>query len=219
MRQPFTVSLDGWKNGQAIPAKYALGQIPESGHFQFGGNTSPSIRWEGTPTDTKSFVIICHDPDVPSVADEVNQEGKIVPADLPRVIYYHWVLADIPAHQTNLAEGVASQGVTPRGKSSGKKPYGLAGLNDYTQWFAGDPEMGGHYADYDGPCPPSLSLHRLCSEQGEPETAGDLRSSRGDQGDGRSYPCPKLLDGDVLHESTGARLTLLLAPTQGRGLS
>ena len=154
MRQPFTVSLDGWKNGQAIPAKYALGQIPESGHFQFGGNTSPSIRWEGTPTDTKSFVIICHDPDVPSVADEVNQEGKIVPADLPRVIYYHWVLADIPAHQTNLAEGVASQGVTPRGKSSGKKPYGLAGLNDYTQWFAGDPEMGGNYADYDGPCPP-----------------------------------------------------------------
>ena len=91
---------------------------------------------------------------MPSVADEVNQEGKIVPADLPRVIYYHWVLADIPAHLTNLAEGVASQGVTPRGKSSGKKPYGLAGLNDYTQWFAGDPEMGGNYADYDGPCPP-----------------------------------------------------------------
>lgn len=28
------------------------------------------------------------------------------------------------------------------------------GLNDYTQWFAGHPQMAGRYFGYDGPFPP-----------------------------------------------------------------
>jgi Raf kinase inhibitor-like YbhB/YbcL family protein len=28
------------------------------------------------------------------------------------------------------------------------------GVNDYTSWFAGDPDMAGEYFGYDGPCPP-----------------------------------------------------------------
>ncbi len=31
---------------------------------------------------------------------------------------------------------------------------GRQGLNDFTGWFAGDPEMGGDYFGYDGPAPP-----------------------------------------------------------------
>lgn len=154
MKQSLTVSIDSWKNGQPIPSKYAFGKIPETGHFELGGNISPAISWQDAPQGTKSFAIICHDPDVPSVGDDVNQEGKIISADLPRVNFYHWVLADIPADVTSLVEGEASRGVTPKGKSSGKKAYGLAGLNNYTQWFEGDPDMGGNYANYDGPCPP-----------------------------------------------------------------
>ena len=154
MKKSLNVSIDGWNNGEHIPAKFAFGKIPETGHFELGGNTSPAIAWDGAPEGTKSYAIICHDPDVPSVADDVNQEGKFVSTDLPRVNFYHWVLADIPVDITSLAEGVASAGVTPRGKPSGKKDYGLAGLNNYTQWFAGDPDMEGNYADYDGPCPP-----------------------------------------------------------------
>ena len=154
MKKSLIVSIDSWKNGEPIPSKYAFGQIPKTGHFELGGNISPSISWENAPEETKSFVIICHDPDVPSVGDDVNQEGKIIPSDLPRVDFYHWVLADIPANIRSLAEGEASSGVTPKGKSPGKKVYGLAGLNNYTQWFEGDVDMGGDYADYDGPCPP-----------------------------------------------------------------
>ena len=154
MKQSLTVSIDSWKNGQPIPSKYAFGKIPETGHFELGGNISPAISWQGAPLGTKSFAIICHDPDVPSVGDDVNQEGKIISADLPRVNFYHWVLADIPADVTSLVEGEASRGVTPKGKTPGKKAYGVAGLNNYTQWFEGDPDMGGNYANYDGPCPP-----------------------------------------------------------------
>jgi len=154
MKESFIVSIDSWKNGEQIPSKYAFGQIPKTGHFELGGNISPSISWENAPKETKSFAIICHDPDVPSIGDDVNQEGKVIPSDLPRVDFYHWVLADIPVHITSLAEGEASSGVTAKGKSPGKKEYGLAGLNNYTQWFEGDLDMGGYYADYDGPCPP-----------------------------------------------------------------
>ena len=40
---------------------------------------------------------LCHDPDVPSRGDDVNKEGRIVPASLPRVDFFHWVLVDLPS--------------------------------------------------------------------------------------------------------------------------
>ena len=148
------VSIDGWEDGAPIPPKFAFGQIPAEGRFELGGNVNPPISWSGAPEGTRSFALICHDPDVPSVGDDVNQEGKTVPASLPRVDFFHWVVANIPADRSSIAEGEASNGVTAKGKASGEKPYGIAGLNNYTQWFAGDADMGGDYADYDGPCPP-----------------------------------------------------------------
>jgi hypothetical protein len=87
----------------------------------------------------------------------VNQEGKTVPADLPRVDFFHWVLVDLPASMTSIAAGQYSDGITPRGKSGpqidGGRP-GRHGINDYTGWFAGDKDMSGDYFGYDGPCPP-----------------------------------------------------------------
>jgi Raf kinase inhibitor-like YbhB/YbcL family protein len=148
------VTIEGWSDGQPIPAKFAFGKIPSEGRFELGGNVSPAIVWSDAPTGTQSFAIVCHDPDVPSRPDDVNQEGKTVPADLPRVDFYHWVLVDVPASLSELAEGAASEGVTPRGKSTGAKAYGRAGKNNYTDWFDGDADMAGVYGDYDGPCPP-----------------------------------------------------------------
>ena len=51
------------------------------------------------PAGTRSFAIICHDPDVPSQGDDVNQEGRVVPATLPRVDFFHWVLVDLPPEE------------------------------------------------------------------------------------------------------------------------
>lgn len=146
--------IDGWTDGSPIPSRYAFGKVPAEGRFEFGGNISPALAWSDAPEGTKSFAIICHDPDVPSRPDDVNQEGKTVSASLPRVDFFHWVVVDIPAEATSIAEGAASGGVTARGKTTGQKPYGVAGKNNYTEWFAGDPDMGGVYGDYDGPCPP-----------------------------------------------------------------
>ncbi|MBO6579522.1 MAG: YbhB/YbcL family Raf kinase inhibitor-like protein [Thalassospira sp.] len=148
------LSITGWEDGAPIPTKFAFGKIPAEGRFEISDNISPAISWSDIPEGTKSFALICHDPDVPSSGEDVNIEGKEVPASLPRVDFYHWVLVNIPANITHLDEGAASNGVTPKGKMPGTKPYGTAGLNNYTDWFAGDTDMGGDYGDYDGPCPP-----------------------------------------------------------------
>jgi Raf kinase inhibitor-like YbhB/YbcL family protein len=92
---------------------------------------------------------------VPSRADDVNLEGHTVPADLPRVDFYHWLLVDIPPTRTHIDEKEFSHEVSPRGKPGPSCHGGMRhGVNDYTAWFAGDQDMAGQYFGYDGPCPP-----------------------------------------------------------------
>ena len=112
------------------------------------------MAWSDFPKDTQSFALICHDPDVPSKGDDVNQEGKVVPASLPRVDFYHWVLVNIPNAVHTIAAGSHSNGTTFKGKSAEQSPVGSPGVNDYTDWFKGDASMEGLYFGYDGPCPP-----------------------------------------------------------------
>ncbi len=122
---------------------------------RLAGNRNPHLAWTGAPVGTCSFALLCVDPDVPSRGDDVNQEGREVPIDLPRVDFFHWVVADLPATVREIDEGTHSAGVTPRGKAPGPTPDGgVTGINDYTSWFAGHPDMGGIYAGYDGPGPP-----------------------------------------------------------------
>ncbi len=126
----------------------------DEGHVTLAPNKSPHVAWGGAPEGTRSFAIVCHDPDVPSVGDDVNQEGRVVPAGLPRVDFYHWVLVDIPQGTTELGEGADSDGVVAGGKKAGPTSNGVRGINNYTDWFAGDEAMGGDYGGFDGPCPP-----------------------------------------------------------------
>jgi hypothetical protein len=138
-----------------IPAEYAFGRIDPKSHVALSDNRNPAFAWSDVPPATKSLVLICHDPDVPSRGDDVNQEGRTVPASLPRVDFFHWVLIDIAPQTAGIAAGAHSAGVTPRGKAGPQAPGGARhGINDYTSWFAGDKDMGGDYHGYDGPCPP-----------------------------------------------------------------
>jgi len=85
----------------------------------------------------------------------VNQEGREVPADLPRVNFTHWVLVDLKPDRDGISEGEFSSEVTARGKTGPEGPDGTRqGINNYTDWFSGDADMVGDYYGYDGPCPP-----------------------------------------------------------------
>jgi hypothetical protein len=149
------LTSQSWINGDCIPARFAAGRLADDGSVGFSDNLNPHLAWSDLPAGTKSLVLICHDFDVPSRGDDVNQPGREVPADLPRVDFFHWVLVDLPPAPSEIAEGEFSRGFTARGKPGPQALRGSRqGLNDYTGWFAGDAQMSGSYFGYDGPFPP-----------------------------------------------------------------
>ncbi|MEO7916029.1 MAG: YbhB/YbcL family Raf kinase inhibitor-like protein [Dokdonella sp.] len=144
------------KDGQPIQSDYAFGQPGSNGeHFAPAANLTPPLAWSEVPDTARSFVITVIDPDVPSVGDDVNQEGRSVPIDLLRVEFVHWLMANIPLDCRELGEGSCGDGIVAHGKQEPFGPPGsVQGCNDYTGWFADDPDMAGRYLGYDGPCPP-----------------------------------------------------------------
>ena len=154
---------DSFTDGADIPAACAFAVSDPDVHVKLSSNRNPHIAWDDVPAGTQSLVLICHDPDVPSEGGDVNQEGRTVPAALPRVDFFHWTLADIPVCLKSLAEGMFSDMVTPHGKPGPQVAFTIKngtehqlrhGVNDYTGWFLSDPDMAGEYHGYDGPCPP-----------------------------------------------------------------
>ena len=149
------VSSSSFDDGGAIPAQYAFCAVDPDTHARLSGNQNPHLAWSEVPMGTKSFAIVCHDPDVPSQGDDVNQEGRIVLRSLPRVDFFHWVLVDLAPRALGVNVGEFSSSVVPRGKPGPEAAHGARqGLNDYTSWFASDAAMAGDYYGYDGPCPP-----------------------------------------------------------------
>ncbi len=57
-------------------------------HGCSGQNISPELSWSNAPTGTKSFAIICHDPDAP------REHG-----------WYHWLVVNIPSHVSEIKTG------------------------------------------------------------------------------------------------------------------
>jgi Raf kinase inhibitor-like YbhB/YbcL family protein len=149
------LTSNSFNDGQKIPGDFAFCTPDPAHHVCLGKNLNPQLGWQDVPAGTQSFAIICCDPDVPSKGDDVNQEGRSVPAALPRVDFFHWVLFDMPASLNKIRQGEFSNDVTPRGKPGPAAPHGARqGINDYTNWFASDNDMRGDYYGYDGPCPP-----------------------------------------------------------------
>lgn len=144
------LTTDSFQNGQPIPGEFAMG-VPTG----FGGNRNPQLAWDAVPAGTRSFALLCIDPDVPTVGELVGRQDVEVPLDQPRTEFVHWAMVDIAADIRSIAAGSCSDGITAKGKASPAGPAGARqGLNSYTQWFAGDAQMGGDYFGYDGPYPP-----------------------------------------------------------------
>ncbi len=103
------------------PAFRHGGEIPVR-HTGEGEDVSPELSWSGIPEGTRSFAVICHDPDAPLVTDRGTYG------------FVHWVLYNIPASVNSLAEGV--------------RDY-TAGMNDFGRPGYGGPmppnDHGAHH--------------------------------------------------------------------------
>jgi len=100
------------------------GEIP-SQYTCEGKDISPPLAWSGAPEKTKSFALIMDDPDAPD-------------PKAPKRVYVHWVLYNLPASASGLAEAVQPAKL-PAGTEEGKNDWGRTG--------------------YGGPCPP-IGRHR-----------------------------------------------------------
>ena len=145
---------DSFENTKPIPAEFAMGQ-PDG----FAANRNPHLAWDEVPEGTKSFALLCIDPDAPTVPETVGRDDLQIPVEQPRAHFIHWAMADIAPDVREIAAGSCSDGVTARGKQQPAGPAGARqGLNGYTGWFAGDAQRGGEYYGYDGPYPPFNDL-------------------------------------------------------------
>lgn len=111
----FSLTSPAFEHGQPIPRRYTCE----------GDDISPPLEWAGHPEGTKSLALIAEDPDAPDPA-------------APKRVWVHWVLYNLPAESTGLAEGVGGEDL-PAGT--------LEGLNDWKK------------PGYGGPCPP-VGKHR-----------------------------------------------------------
>lgn len=86
-----------------IPAKYANTVFPG------GENISPAFAWQKPPYETKSFAL--------AVVDEAPAANHWV----------HWLVVDIPADTTQIAEGATGDGGLPAGAVELQNTFGESG--------------------------------------------------------------------------------------------
>jgi len=70
-----------------------------------GHDHSPPLKWSDVPDTTKSFALICDDPDAPMGT------------------WVHWVMFNIPAEYRELAESVPPEGKLANGAKQGKNDF------------------------------------------------------------------------------------------------
>ena len=74
-----------FEDGGAIPSEYAFCARDPNSRVRMSANRNPQLEWRECPMGTRSLALICHDYDVPSKADDVNREGRTIPASLDRI--------------------------------------------------------------------------------------------------------------------------------------
>ena len=83
-----------FRNGETIPRRYTCD----------GENISPPLSWTAEPSETRSFALVCEDPDA------------------PRGTWRHWAIFDIPADWRGLAEHLARKDY-PDGPKQAKNDF------------------------------------------------------------------------------------------------
>lgn len=72
---------DAFADGSAIPRRFTCD----------GDNLSPPLKWSDPPPGTRSYVLLCDDPDAPGG------------------IWHHWAVYDIPATQAGFPDSAAQK--------------------------------------------------------------------------------------------------------------
>jgi Raf kinase inhibitor-like YbhB/YbcL family protein len=116
--EAFTLKSPDIAEGQPLDHQFVL-----NGFGCEGGNISPALEWSNAPEGTQSFVITAYDPDAPTGSG-----------------WWHWVVFDIPANTTTLAQGAGSGGVMPDSSVQSRTDFGATGFG--------------------GACPPPGAVHR-----------------------------------------------------------
>ena len=88
-----------FRDGQSIPTKYTAD----------GRNISPPLAWTDPPAGTKSFALICEDPDA------------------PRGTFTHWIVFNLPAESRELSEGVPAEATLANGTAQGTNDFRKVG--------------------------------------------------------------------------------------------
>jgi Raf kinase inhibitor-like YbhB/YbcL family protein len=145
-----TLKSTAFASGDAIPTRFTCE----------GDDVSPPLAWSGAPAGTRSFALVVDDPDAPDPA-------------APRMTWVHWVLHDLPATATGLAEGI-DPGSLPAGTREGVNDWGRTG--------------------YGGPCPP-IGQHRYFHKLYALDTV------LGDLGRPRKAALEKAMQGHILAEA------------------
>ena len=92
------------------PTLIADQPIPRQ-HTADGENISPAIQWSGMPATTRSFALVCDDPDVP------------IPGG-----FVHWVVYNIPGAATGVPENLPIDPSAPMPASIAGTVQGLSGF-------------------------------------------------------------------------------------------
>lgn len=74
------VTSSHFQQGQPIAVRHSFNQFG-----CVGENAAPTISWAGAPANTKSFVLVAHDPDAPT-----------------GVGFFHWLVINLPSTTTSV---------------------------------------------------------------------------------------------------------------------
>jgi Raf kinase inhibitor-like YbhB/YbcL family protein len=94
---------------QLTSAAFAYGEKIPVRFTCEGEDVSPPLQWSGAPVDTRSFALICEDPDA------------------PRGTWIHWVLYNLPSGAVELVQGVPPLPELPSGARQGGNDFGKIG--------------------------------------------------------------------------------------------
>ena len=93
---PMEITSPAFSGNSYIPDKYTCAS------FDF----SPALAWNGVPRGTKSFALICDDPDAPFGT------------------WIHWIIFNIPGNARNLEENISKISQMDNGIGQGINSFG-----------------------------------------------------------------------------------------------